>query len=94
MKVLHFSEGPRRNVGFLCLNISLLLTFFLPRVKRKEIIKTQKPIAAVQKLGVAEEGTSMNDENKNKAGLTGIKGMGLFYFCGGDKGVLSPVDWL
>jgi hypothetical protein len=40
------------------------LTFFLTRVKRKEIIKTQKPIIAVQKMGVTEEGTSMSDENK------------------------------
>jgi hypothetical protein len=42
------------------------LTFFLPRVKRKEIIKTLKPIIAVQKMGVPEEGTSMGDVNKTR----------------------------
>jgi hypothetical protein len=34
-------------------------------------------------MGTTEEGTSMSDENKNKAVLPGIKVIGLFCF-GGD----------
>jgi hypothetical protein len=45
----------------------LLLTFFPPRVKRKKIIKTQKPIIAVKNMSVTEGGTSMIDEDKKKA---------------------------
>ena len=70
---------------FISQNISLLLIFFLPRVKRKEIIKTQKPITAVQKMGVTEEGSSMNDERKNKDGLPGKKVIGFFCFAAGEK---------
>jgi len=56
------------------------LTFFLTRVKRKEIIKSHQPIIAAQKIGVYEEGNSMSDENKNKAGLPGKKGDRPFLF--------------
>jgi hypothetical protein len=81
MRVLHFPEEPRRNAGFfISQNILLLLTFFLPRVKRKKIIKTQKPIIAVKKLGVAEEGPSLSDGSKKMAGLPGKKVIGLFCF--------------
>jgi hypothetical protein len=45
---------------FIFQNISLLLTFFLPRVKKKKRIKTQKSIIAVEKMGVIEEGISMS----------------------------------
>jgi len=31
-------------------------------------------------MGVTEEGTSMSDENKNKAGSPGKKVIGLFVF--------------
>jgi hypothetical protein len=56
------------------------LTFSLPWVKRKEIIKIQKPIIAVEKMGVTEEGISMSDESKKKAGLPDKKVKGLFCF--------------
>jgi len=40
------------------------LTFSLRKVKKIERIKPQQPIIAGQKVGVAEEGASMIDENK------------------------------
>jgi hypothetical protein len=40
------------------------LTFFFWRIKKIESIKPQQPIIAGQKVGVAEEGASMIDENK------------------------------
>jgi hypothetical protein len=56
MKTLHFPEEARRNAGFFfCQNISLLLTFSLPQVKRKEINKTQKQIIEAQKMDVTQE---------------------------------------
>lgn len=70
---------------FISQNISLLLIFSLPRVKREEIINTQKPITAVQKMGVTAEGSSMNDERKNRAGLPGKKVIGFFVLRRGEK---------
>jgi len=46
-----FSPYPALNRVFLSQNISLSLTFSLPPVKRKAIIKTQKPIIGAQKNG-------------------------------------------
>jgi len=45
------------------------LTFFLRWVIRKKISKTKKLIIGLQKIGFAEEGTSIREESKNKAGL-------------------------
>ena len=63
--------------------------FFIPRIFHyyllfpsnglKESIKAQKPIIAIKKMGVTEEGTYMDDESKNKADCQN-KAMGLFYF--------------
>jgi len=61
MKILHFlSEPSQKCGGFISQNISLLLTFFLPRVKRKEIINTQKPIVTLQKM-LAPQAKSRNE---------------------------------
>ena len=65
--ILHFPQRTPQKCGvFISQNIPLLLTFPLPRVKRKKLIKIQKKIIAVQKLGVTEEGNSMSDENKRR----------------------------
>jgi len=58
------------------------LTFSLPRVKKKEIIKTQRPIIAVKKWVSLRKGFPMSDENKQKAGLPDKKVIGLFCFWG------------
>jgi hypothetical protein len=42
------------------------LTFFPLGVKKIEIINPPQPIITVQKMGVAEEGASMIDENKTR----------------------------
>jgi hypothetical protein len=59
--------------SFICQNISLLLIFSLPRVKRKETIKTRKPIIAAQKMGVPEDGISMIQESKKTRPYCQIK---------------------
>jgi len=41
---------------FISQNISLLLTFSLPRVKKEKIIKIQKPIAAAKKWVLLRKG--------------------------------------
>jgi len=46
----------------------------------KRTYQNPSTIIAVQKMGVAEEGTSMSGESKNKARLPDIKVMGFFYF--------------
>jgi len=67
------------------------LTFPLARVKKKEIIKSQKPIIAVKKWASLERKAAMSDESKTKAGLPNEKGMGLFYFA---KGLTHPRDFM
>jgi hypothetical protein len=51
---------------------------FPPRVKRKEIITTQKPVVTAKKMVVTEEGTLMSEESENKVGLQNEKVIGHF----------------
>jgi len=46
--------------------LTFLLTFLLRWIKKIERIKPQQPIISLQKIGVAEEGASMIDENKTR----------------------------
>jgi hypothetical protein len=61
-----------------CQNISLLLTFFLPRVKKRNYQNPSNNKLS-SKMDITKEEISMIDENKNKAILRSNKIMDPFF---------------